>query len=64
MTDYLEDNLFENQILQMLYYDRIDISKGFDPPKSNRNKEFMIFQYWFFNQGLNFQIVYVMVVII
>ena len=48
----------------MLYYGRIDISKGFDPPKSNRNKECMIFCCWFFNHGLNFKIVYVMVVII
>ena len=26
MTDYLDENLFEDQILQMLYYNRIDIS--------------------------------------
>ena len=28
MTDYLEENLFEDYILEKLYYDRIDISKG------------------------------------
>ena len=28
MTDYIDDDLFEDQILQMLYYDRTDISKG------------------------------------
>ena len=28
MTNYLDENLFEDQILKMLYYDRIDINKG------------------------------------
>ena len=39
----------------MLYYDKIDISEGIDPAKSNRNKECMICHYWFFNQGFKFQ---------
>ena len=30
MTDYLDENLFEDYILEKLYYDRIDISKGID----------------------------------
>ena len=30
MTDNLEENLFEDYILEKLYYDRIDISKGID----------------------------------
>ena len=39
----------------MLYYDRIDISKGIDLAKSNRNKECMICHYWFFKHGLEFK---------
>ena len=39
----------------MLYYDRIDISKGIDPTKSNKSRECMIFHYWFFNHGFKFQ---------
>ena len=39
----------------MLYYDRIDISEGTDPTKSNRSKERMICHYFFFNNGFKFQ---------
>ena len=39
----------------MLYYDRIDISKGIDIAKSNNNKECMICHYWFSNHGFKFQ---------
>ena len=39
----------------MLYYERIDISKGMDPVKNNSSKECMICRYWFFNHGLKFQ---------
>ena len=39
----------------MLYYNRIDISKGIDIAKSNNSKECMIYHYWFFNYGFNFQ---------
>ena len=39
----------------MLYYDRIDISKGIDPTKSNRSKECMICNYSFFNHEFKFQ---------
>ena len=39
----------------MLHYDRIDISKGIDPTKSNKSRECMIFHYWFFNHGFKFQ---------
>ena len=39
----------------MLYYDRIDISKGIDLVKSNNSKEYMICHYWFFNHGFEFQ---------
>ena len=39
----------------MLYYDRIDISKGINLAKSNNSKECMICHYWFFNRGFKFQ---------
>ena len=39
----------------MLYYDRIDISDGIDPTKSNKCKDCMIFHYWIFNHGFKFQ---------
>ena len=39
----------------MLYYDRIDISKGIDLLKSNKSKECMICHNWFFNHGFKFQ---------
>ena len=39
----------------MLYYHRMDISKGIDLAKSNNSKECMIFHYWFFNNEFKFQ---------
>ena len=39
----------------MLYYDRIDISEGIDPTKSNKTRECMICHYFFFNHGFQFQ---------
>ena len=39
----------------MLDYDRLYISKGTDPAKSNSNKECMTCYYWFFNHGFKFQ---------
>ena len=39
----------------MLYYDRIDISKGIDPTKNNKNRDCMICHYFFFNHGFKFQ---------
>ena len=42
MTDYLDENLFEDQILKMLYYDRTEVSEGTDPTKSNKSRECMI----------------------
>ena len=39
----------------MLYYERIDISKGIDIGKSNRSKECTIYHYWFFNHRFKFQ---------
>ena len=55
MLDYLDDNLFkadEDQffdfdkwMLKILYYDRINISEGIDPTKSNNSKECIIRYY-------------------
>ena len=39
----------------MLYFDRIDISKGNDPTKSNKSRYRMICHYFFFNHGFKFQ---------
>ena len=39
----------------MLYYDRIDISEGIDPTKSNKSKECLICRYCFFDRGFKFQ---------
>ena len=40
----------------MLYYDRIVITEGIDPAKSNNSKECMIWDYRFFNHGFEFQV--------
>ena len=39
----------------MLYYGRIDISKGINLAKSSKSRECMICHYWFFNHGFEFQ---------
>ena len=39
----------------MLYYDRIDISEGIDPTKSNKSREWMTCHYFFFDDGFKFQ---------
>ena len=39
----------------MLYYERIDISKGIDPTKNNKNKKCVLWHYWFFNHEFKFQ---------
>ena len=50
MTDYLDEHLFEDYVLQMLYYGRTDIRERIDPIK-----ECMNCYYWSFNQGFKFQ---------
>ena len=55
MTDFTNEDLFEDQILQMLYYNRIGISKEIYQAKGTKNKEFMICYYQFFNHGFEFQ---------
>ena len=64
MTDYLDDNLFETdedqffdfdkQVLQILYYDRIDLSKGIDPAKSNNSKECIVLPLLIFKSWVRF----------
>ena len=39
----------------MLYCDRIDLTEGTDPAKSNNGRECMVCQYWYFNPGFKFQ---------
>ena len=39
----------------MLYFDRIDISKGIDPSENDNRKECVICHYWFLNHGFKFQ---------
>ena len=39
----------------MLYYDRIDKSKGIDLAKSRKSKECLICHYWFFEHRFKFQ---------
>ena len=48
----------------MLYYDKIDISEGIDPAKSNNSKECMVCHYWFLIMGSNFKILSVIVAMI
>ena len=42
--------------INMLYYDRIDVSEGIDINKTSASKECDICHYWYFsNKGLKFQ---------
>ena len=41
----------------MLYYDRIDVSKGIDINKTSKSKEWDICHYWYFlDKDFNFQL--------
>ena len=35
----------------MLYYNRIDLSKGIDISKSSNSKEYIVCLYWYFRHG-------------
>ena len=39
----------------MLYYDKIDMSEGIDPTKSNKSRDCVICHNWLFNYGFKFQ---------
>ena len=42
--------------MEMLYYDRIDVSKGISVNKTSASKECDIYQYWYFlNYSFKFQ---------
>ena len=70
MTEYLDENLFQDQTLQTLYYDRTDVhssaynfpynqaqktKKRIDLIRSDNCKECMICHYWFLNHEFKFQ---------
>ena len=59
MTDYTDEMLFEDYILEMLYYERIDIREGLNLAKSSNSKVFMICHLII---DANFNILYEMVV--
>ena len=41
--------------IKMLYYDKADVSEGFDVNKTSESKECNICHYWYFlNKGFNF----------
>ena len=44
MVNYLDDNLFESnfKVLQMLYYNKIDLSEGINPAKINNSEECVV----------------------
>ena len=48
----------------MSHFDKIDLSKGIDPPESNNSKEYIICHYWDLIMGSNFKILFVMAVLI
>ena len=39
----------------MLYYDRTEIGEGIDVSISNNSRKCIIYHYWFFNHGFEFQ---------
>ena len=42
--------------IKVIYYDRIDVSKGIDVNKTSISKEYHICHYWYFlNKGFKFQ---------
>ena len=74
MVDYFDDNRFEgdgNQpfdfdelFLKIIYDDRIDFNKGTDVAKSNSSKECILCHYCYLIMGLNFENLFVIVVMI
>ena len=38
-----------------MYHDRINFSEGTDPAKSNNSKQYMVWQYSFFNRDFKFE---------
>ena len=62
MVDYLRENLsgfdyfldFDEWVLWILYYDRIDSDEGIDLTKSKKRKEYIVCHYWYFNHRCKF----------
>ena len=48
----------------MLHFDKIDLSKGIDPPESNNSKKHITCHYWDLIMGSNFKTLFVMAVMI
>ena len=49
----------------MVYYDRIEVSEGIDVIRTNKSKEYDIYDYWcLLNKGLKFCLMYAMDAII
>ena len=64
MKDHFDEDRSEDQILQMLYYDSVDISKRIDPTKSNKSRERMFVTIGFLIMDSNFKIMYIIIVVI
>ena len=45
---YVSKTLVASDVVQMLEYDRLDISEGIDIKKTNGSKECKICHYWYF----------------
>ena len=47
---------FQEWVLQMFHYDRINLSVRFNLPKSNNSNKCIVFHHWSFNHGFKFKI--------
>ena len=58
-----EDQIFDfvKWILLVLYYDRVDLSKGIDPAKSNISEGCIVYPYWFLNHGFKFENLFLLI---
>lgn len=57
--------MFRINNIRVLYYDRINVSKGIDVNKAIAFKEYIIFHYWYFQiKDMSFSHLFVMVVMI
>ena len=74
MVDYFDDNLsegdgnqpfdFDELFLKIIYDDRINFNEGTDVAKSNSSKECILCHYCYLIMGLNFENLFVIVVMI
>ena len=61
MTDFFDDESYENyffyfdeRVLVIMYYNRIDLSEGINVAKSNNSIECFACHYWYFKYGFKF----------